>query len=908
MTTINTNSPNRSYTITGLTNDVTYKVRVAAVNEIGVGPFTEYVYATPSLFAIDNDFYHVELLLNMDQILNSDNYYGNDAFILGTSELGVNDDPYSLETAILLHGDGLAITDSSLSNRPIYNNANNTVVASTVADNKFGTASLSFNGSNYLTFDSSNDFSVGTNDFTIELFVKFKTINNNNPICNPTSDPNGADSGKWYFQYNGGNLTFGRHATSSFCSSPWSASTNTWYHLAVVRQSGIIKMFVDGVEQTVSNNNLFSSTNFNQSGFSVGRVASVGGFDGQIDEFRFTNGVARTISLPTSAYPNPTNPFRDLSPNPKTVYAVNKPTLGAYGSTLPAPTNIVPSQPQNGSLTLSWTAPPLPPGASDYIVQYSTDGGIAWTTVNDGISSNNSVTINNLANGSYIFRVAGTNGDLQSPWSSADINIPLQGESVQYLVVAGGGGGGSPNGGGGGAGGYRSSFGAEASGGGGSAESSMEVFNGTTYVVTVGAGGAAGSNTPGVDGGSSAFAAISSVGGGGGGGQVAPELPGRTGGSGGGAANSGDIIVGGTGTALQGFAGGNNPGWGQWGGGGGGAGGIGGNGNQSSSGGSGGLGIASTITGLSVIRASGGAAGMANRGATAGGGGASGAPGVISTGGGGGGSSSASNQIAGAGGGGVVIIRSPVTATATQGSPIITPASDPYFNNVSLLLHMDGDGNTFADASSNNRVISANGNITQSAIQSKFGGKSASFLNSNNNYLSVPYSSGFDFGTGDFTVEMWLYLNSITGQTSLFSATTPNGFSVEFQNSTSIGILRAETEWRSVVSVSTPIGQWFHLAVSRASGIVRWYINGSKIGSDQSDSYNYSMNGGGAFIGRYGNNNIAGAIDGYIDEIRITKGVARYTANFTPPTTAFPDANSSGDKIYTFTGTGSITF
>jgi hypothetical protein len=75
MTTINTNSPNRSYTITGVNNDVTYKVRVAAVNSIGTGPFTEYVFATPSLFAIDNDFYNVELLLNMDQTSNSDNYF-----------------------------------------------------------------------------------------------------------------------------------------------------------------------------------------------------------------------------------------------------------------------------------------------------------------------------------------------------------------------------------------------------------------------------------------------------------------------------------------------------------------------------------------------------------------------------------------------------------------------------------------------------------------------------------------------------------------------------------------------------------------------------------------------------------------------------------------------------------------
>jgi hypothetical protein len=720
MPTINTNSANRSYTITGLTNDVTYRVRVAAVNSIGVGPFTDYVLATPSLFAIDDNYHNVELLLNMDEVINGDSYYGNDAFILGTTQYGPNDDPYSLETKLLLHGDGIALTDSSLGNKNVYTNG--AVPVQTISDSRFGTGSLSFNGSNYLTFDSSNDFSVGTGDFTVELFVKFRSINSANPICNPTSDPNGADGGKWYIQYSSGNLMVGQHATSNYCTSPWSASTNTWYHLAILRQSGTIKIFIDGVEQTVSNSTIFSSTNFNQNGFSVGRVASVGGFDGQIDEFRFTNGVARNITLPTSAYPNPSNPFRDLSPNPKTIYAINGPSTSTYSGPLPAPTNIVPSQPQSGSLTLSWTAPTLPPGASDYIIQYSTDGGIVWTTVNDGVSSNNSTTINNLPNGTYTFRIAGTNGDLQSSWTSIDLALPLTGISVEYLVVAGGGGGGNDMGGGGGAGGLITNVEGATSGGGSTAESPMYLANVSTLNVVVGAGGSgapAGSGGSGTNGGNSIIsvignALVTALGGGYGASQHNGNgwnaNSGGCGGGGSGGRQNGSSYGGlpGSGTAKQGYDGaGSGPHW--YPGGGGGAGGAGiGNGSVRGhggpgvlsrilgtlyywAGGGGGSGYTTTGGDGGIGGGGGGAVGTTvggagiNNGASGGGGSTNsqtntpgGNGGANTGGGGGGGSHYNSNNYGGTGGSGAVILRTKATATSTTGSP--TVSADGLYN------------------------------------------------------------------------------------------------------------------------------------------------------------------------------------------------------------------------------------
>ena len=716
MTTINTNSPNRSYTITGVNNDVTYKVRVAAVNSIGAGPFTEYVFATPSLFAVDNDFYNVELLLNMDQTSNSDNFYGNSSLILGTPGLDQNDDQYSVQTKLLLHGDGIAIVDSSLNPKSI-SRVNSPY---TVSDSMFGTGSIRFTGSNYLSMGSSNDFSVGTGDFTVELFIKFKSINTYNPICNSTNDVNSADSSKWYINYAPGTgLYIGQHSSSNSAVTAWSASIDTWYHLAITRTSGTIKIFIDGTEQTVSNSTVLNNISFNQSGFLVGRVTSLSGLDAQIDEFRFTKGIARNITVPTVAYPNPTNPFEDLSSNSKNIVVIGQPLVSSYSDAPVAPTNIVASQQSGGPLRLDWDfAFPL---LVDYIVQYSDDGGINWTTVNDGVSTNNNVTIN-LVDGFYIFRIAATNSLGQGPWSETkDVTLPMP-ASVEYLVVAGGGGGGNDMGGGGGAGGLITNVSGAVSGGGSTAESALYLEGNTnTLNIVVGAGGSgasSGSGGAGTNGGNSTIVLegndlVVAIGGGYGASQHNGNgwnaSNGGSGGGGSGGRQSGSSYGGlpGNGTTKQGFSGaGSGPQW--YPGGGGGAGGAGiGNGSVR---GHGGPGVLSAILGTTYYWAGGGGAsghsttggdggiggggggavgsttGGAgiNNGAAGGGGGTNsqantpgGNGGTNTGGGGGGGSHYNSNNYGGSGGSGAVILRSLATATSTTGSPTVS-TNGPY--------------------------------------------------------------------------------------------------------------------------------------------------------------------------------------------------------------------------------------
>ena len=258
--------------------------------------------------------------------------------------------------------------------------------------------------------------------------------------------------------------------------------------------------------------------------------------------------------------------------------------------------------------------------------------------------------------------------------------------NVEYVVIAGGGSGGNQQsastsgGGGGGAGGYRSSVAGESSGGGASAESALGLFLNTAYTVTIGAGGAGpSSHSIGSAGTDSVFSSITSDGGGAGGGGAGGSLDGGSGGG-------GNVIspqTGGSGTANQGFDGGDHDNSGGTNGaaGGGGAGAVGGN-NSGATAGAGGAGVSSSITGSAITRAGGGggSAGDTGTGASGGsGGGGKGADGnasnafsgAINTGGGGGGHGPADSGAAGNGGSGVVIIRYPSSVVLTGASGLV---------------------------------------------------------------------------------------------------------------------------------------------------------------------------------------------------------------------------------------------
>ena len=226
---------------------------------------------------------------------------------------------------------------------------------------------------------------------------------------------------------------------------------------------------------------------------------------------------------------------------------------------------------------------------------------------------------------------------------------------------------------------------------------------------------------------------------------------------------------------------------------------------------------------------------------------------------------------------------------AFLGSLNQTP-TDPNFANVSLLLHGDGTNGsqTIIDSSAAARTVTVFGNAQISTAQSKFGGASIAF-DGTGDYITLASNAAFGYGTGDFTWEMWFrasstssgYLMDHTGGNAGILAFT-SGNKVSYFNTT-VGTAGALYNTGSgAVSANT----WYHIAVCRASGTTKLFLDGVEK-SSQADSHNYPTAG----IG-FGSFSLANSFfyNGFFDDIRITKGVARYTANFTPPTAPFPDA------------------
>lgn len=211
---------------------------------------------------------------------------------------------------------------------------------------------------------------------------------------------------------------------------------------------------------------------------------------------------------------------------------------------------------------------------------------------------------------------------------------------------------------------------------------------------------------------------------------------------------------------------------------------------------------------------------------------------------------------------------------------------DPYWSNVVLAMHMDDAGLTDLKG----HAVTLTGNVTRSGAQSKFGGYSAAFDGSGD-LVAIASSSDFAFNTDDFTIEFW-YWQSVAGTPHLVDCRpTPstNGAYVCLYISSATISLYVNAAVR-ITSGTVTTGTWNHVALCRSGGSTRLFVNGTQAGATYADATSYiscPVN-----IGAAGN--VAWVLNGHIDDIRITKGVARYTANFTPPAAAFPHGLSIG--------------
>ena len=214
----------------------------------------------------------------------------------------------------------------------------------------------------------------------------------------------------------------------------------------------------------------------------------------------------------------------------------------------------------------------------------------------------------------------------------------------------------------------------------------------------------------------------------------------------------------------------------------------------------------------------------------------------------------------------------------------------------SLLLHFNGSNTstTFTDSSSNALSVTGDGNAQLSTAQFKFGTASALF-DGNGDSLQLPSSSVLDFGTGQFTIEFFMRTNgaqdAFSSIISRFSNAPSTGGTSNFEILNYGGSLTATVNTVSYLSVSSATvndGNWHHVAVSR-SGINMWLgVDGTIVASSSSLSAAESVTISSGRIGRSQiNNGTDNNYNGYLDEFRVTKGAALYTAAYTVPTVEF---------------------
>lgn len=223
-------------------------------------------------------------------------------------------------------------------------------------------------------------------------------------------------------------------------------------------------------------------------------------------------------------------------------------------------------------------------------------------------------------------------------------------------------------------------------------------------------------------------------------------------------------------------------------------------------------------------------------------------------------------------------------------------SEDRYKDNVTLLCPFEQS--VIEDTTGLNTLI-ANGNAEQSAVQVRYGNYSA-YFDGSGDYLSATNSSNFAFGTGDFTIEFWIRGDASFNSTLLITNRIPGSgtagvWGIRYNGYLHFKELNSGEPGVSSTSPWSPAyDTWYHIAVERVSGYVTLYVDGVSIGGG-TFATNFSTTGGStvfAIGGSIGEN----YFKGWYDDIRITKGAARYGGNFTLPSSS--KYGTISDNVY----------
>jgi hypothetical protein len=226
--------------------------------------------------------------------------------------------------------------------------------------------------------------------------------------------------------------------------------------------------------------------------------------------------------------------------------------------------------------------------------------------------------------------------------------------------------------------------------------------------------------------------------------------------------------------------------------------------------------------------------------------------------------------------------------------------ADAYIDNVVLLLHCDGTNGstTFTDSSLSAHTVTPSGNASLTTAEKKFGTASG-YFDGTGDYLTLDGSSDFAFGTGDFTIETWFRTTDVTASQSIIDFNALGGVNgaypyLKYDTYQDHFVYNLNGAEQCIGTTTVQNNTWYHVAVCRAGSSTRLYINGTQEGSTYTDSTSLLVGSGAPIIGMLSYNS-GSLMHGYLDDIRVTKGIARYTTNFIPPTAAFDDPTPPTD-------------
>lgn len=230
-------------------------------------------------------------------------------------------------------------------------------------------------------------------------------------------------------------------------------------------------------------------------------------------------------------------------------------------------------------------------------------------------------------------------------------------------------------------------------------------------------------------------------------------------------------------------------------------------------------------------------------------------------------------------------------------------AGDASFASVSTLLHADAE--PLIDEAAEPKTYTAGGSAVVSGT-AKFGAGAMGF-SGGNSYFLTQYHEDFDFGTEAFTVECFFRATSLTGDRTIYAKSSnvngiPRETSLYFASNTQLkfyyGVRGSSSTVRTFDFPTINTSQWYHLAFVRDDdGDMRAYIDGTE---STTGAINDAADLDGVlpfYIGAFYTTSAINPWDGYIDELRITKGIARYSGDFTAPSAPFMDGIASVEGV-----------